>query len=181
MTKPAILKILNTLCREARDSVQATLGLIELRRDVDSGAASRNCLETARSSADRLLRSIDDIRELLSGAPAPSKTVEHFDAAASLVKIGDLINLAGGEGSSRIILAAPSEPVPVRQDREAVEQVLSRILDAAMKLTQSGEARISIASTSRGDCFRFTITLADSDLAMKLLNWLNADPDQVNS
>jgi len=180
MTKPAILNILNNLCKEARESVNTTLGLIELRRDENSCTASRNCLETGRRSADGLLRSIDDIRELLSGPPTPAKTVEHFDAAGSVVKIVELLNLAGGEGACPIVLdEGPSEPAPMRQDREAVEQMLSRVLNAATKLTPTGEVRISIAPGSGVDSFRFAITLPDSDLAMKLLNWLNADPEQA--
>ncbi len=179
MTKPAILTILNSLCKEARESVHATRGLIELLRPEDSGAASRNCLEDGRSSADRLLRSIDDIRELLTGAPTPSNTLEHFDAADSLMKIAELNNLAGGEETGRIVLEMPSEPAPMRQDRQAVEQALSRILNAAMKLTPTGEVRISVGS-GPADNFRFTITLPDSALATKLLAGLNADPDQIN-
>jgi CheY-like chemotaxis protein len=106
--------------------------------------------------------------------------VEHFDAADSLVKIVELMNLAGGEEASRIALEAPSEAEPMRQDRQAVEQVLSRILNAAMKLAPTGKTHISIGSGSSEDSFRFTIKLPEPDLAMKLLNWLNADPDQVN-
>jgi CheY-like chemotaxis protein len=180
MTNQTILSILNNLCNEARDSVEATLGLIEFHRDTAAGATLRTCLETGRSSADRLLRSIDDVRDLLSGASLPGRAAEKFDVAHYLEDTVELLNLASGERATRISLQAPREPVTIRQDRQAVEQVLARILDAAIKLTLTGEVVTAIERGPGGNGIRLTVTPPNTSLAGDLIHWLNADPDRIS-
>ena len=66
MTNQTILSLLNYLCNEARNSLQASFGLMALGPSVAPDPAWQTCLENSKCGADRLLRSIDDIRELLS-------------------------------------------------------------------------------------------------------------------
>jgi two-component system sensor histidine kinase/response regulator len=179
MTNEAILSVLNNLCNEARNSAHATFGLMELHRSVAADSTLRECLAIGRSSADRLLRSIDDLRELLSSTPAEPELPQEFDLALCLSETIELLNLASGGKASQIRLQASKEPLIVRQDRHAVEQVLTRTLDAASKLTGSGEVHVAATTGSGGKGVRFAITSPDSSVAVRMTDWLNADPEQV--
>ena len=76
MTNQTILSLLDYLCNEARNSVHASFGLMALRAEMAAEAAWQSCLETSKSSAERLLRSIDDIRELVSPEAPPADLPE---------------------------------------------------------------------------------------------------------
>jgi CheY-like chemotaxis protein len=179
MTNQAILAILNNLCNEARNSVHATFGLIELHRGTTATDSSWQAgLEIGRASADRLLCSIDDVRDLLSNTPVLD-AVEEFDLSLCLGETIELMSLASREQANRIILQAPVEPLLVRQDRQAVEQVLTRILDAALKLARTGQVCVTSSVGPGGSGVRFAIALPNSDLAAQLADCLNADPEQV--
>src|SRR5579863_10352120 len=97
MTNQAILSLLNYLCNEARNSVHATFGLMELCREKSPDPAWRLSLDQSRSSADRLLRSIDDLRELLSEETEISEVPEEFDVMLCLNQTIELLNLAACE------------------------------------------------------------------------------------
>ncbi len=183
MTNQAIMTILNSLCNQARDSVQATLGLIGLRGDASS-EAWKNSLANSRSSADRLLRLIDDIRDLLASAPPPARATEQFDAAHCIGQAIELINLASGEPASgepasRIVLEAPFESILIRQDRRTVEQVFTRILNAALKMGVAGDVHAALVPIPGRAGGRFAITPPDPSLAVRLVDWLNAYPDRI--
>src|SRR5271163_699078 len=127
MTNEAILSIFDYLCNEARNSVHGLFGLMELRADTASDPTWRGYMEGSRASTDRLLRSIDDVRELLAGESPPTETWEEFDAALCLGEAVNLLNLASRERLNRIALKAPKELLVLRQNRLVVEQVLTRV------------------------------------------------------
>jgi CheY-like chemotaxis protein len=180
MTNQAILSIFDYLCNEARNSVHGLFGLMELRGDTDSDPTWRGYMEGSRTSSDRLLRSIDDVRELLEGEGPANETLEEFDAALCLGEAIDLLNLASRQGSSRIALGAPKEPLVLRQNRLVVEQVLTRVLDAALKLCRAGELRAAAQPAPGGNGVRIEIDLPNLDMVGTLADWLNTDPDQVS-
>ncbi|MEO8129315.1 MAG: hypothetical protein ABI822_19590, partial [Bryobacteraceae bacterium] len=125
MTNPTILNILNNLCREAKTSARATLGLIELHHDTEAdiqpqNGQLQNCLESCRGNADRLLRYVDDVRDLLSSDLPAGKAAENFDAAECLQETVELLNWASGKRTSRIVAETHPQPVTIRQDRQTV-------------------------------------------------------------
>ena len=63
MTNQTIRSLLDYLSNEARNSVHATFGLMALGPDLAADPNWQSCLDASKSSADRLLGSIDDIRE----------------------------------------------------------------------------------------------------------------------
>ena len=66
MTNEAVLDILNHLCNEARNSVHATFAVMDMLPAALADRTWHTYFDIGRSSADRLLRSIDDFRALLS-------------------------------------------------------------------------------------------------------------------
>jgi CheY-like chemotaxis protein len=176
MTNEAILGILDNLCNDARNSMHAVFGLLEPPGDSLTDCRWQSCVETGRASADRLLRAIDDARELLAGPPAAPQAGGGFDLSVCLREAVELLNLANPDRGRPISLGARA--LPVRQDRHAVEQVLIRILTAARELAGAGGVRVEGAVLPDG--LRFTIDVSDAAAAERLAGWLNADPDRVS-
>jgi CheY-like chemotaxis protein len=180
MTDAAVLDILNYLCNEARNSVHASFGVMELLPAAGAGSAWQNYIDISRSSADRLLGSIDDFRDLFSSVPLATDAVEEFDLALCMGETIELLNLASGKPAGRIVLQAPPELLLVRQHRKLVEQTLTRILDMALKLTSAGDIYVSIGMFSNSSDVQISITPPDAGLAVRLADWLNANPEQVS-
>ena len=175
MTNEAILGILDNLCNEARNSMHAVFGLLGIPSDPLTDSRWQSCVETGRASADRMLRAIDDARELLASPVAAPQEGGEFDLSVCMQETVELLNLARGEKGLPISLGIRA--LPVRQDRHAVEQVLIRILTAAREL--AGTGGVHIDSTVLQDGFRFTIDVSDAVAAERLAGWLNVDPDQA--
>ncbi len=180
MTNQTILSLLNYLCNEARDSVQASLGLIALGPSLSPEPAWQTCLENSKCGADRLLRCIDDIRELLSTETPAFDAAEEFDVTLCLGETIEVLNLGSGGRASRLILQSARQPVSGRQHRRGVEQALMRVLDAVSRLGRKGEALVTAMRANEGDGVRFEIIPANSNIALRVADWLNSDADQVN-
>ena len=180
MTNQTMLQLLDYLCNEARNSVHASFGWMALCPDVAADPSVRAGLENSKSSADRLLRTIDDIRELLSAEPPAIDPAEEFDLTLCLGETMEVLNLASNGNSSRLILESPIRTMMGRQHRRAVEQTLMRILDALSKLGRRGETRIAAFARPEGKGVSFEIVPASSNIALRVADWLNADLEQVN-
>ncbi len=179
MTNEAVLDILNHLSNEARNSVHATFGLMELLPSIGGDTTWQASLDISRSSADRLLRTMDDFRDLLSRATPVGGAVDEFDLTLCLGETIELLSVASREPAGRIVLQGPAEAILIRQDRQYVEEVATRILDTALKLTP-GDVRLSANVAAIGNGARFSIMPGDSGLAVRLVDWLNVDPERVS-
>jgi two-component system, sensor histidine kinase and response regulator len=185
MTNQSILSLLDYLCNEARNSVHATFGLMALCPDLAADPNWQSCLDSSKSSADRLLGSIDDIRELFSAEAPLADLAEEFDVTLCLGEIIDVLNLASGDHASRLILQPPTTLLVGRQDRRAMEQALTRVLGAISKLSPRGEARVAIeglpaAGVTATGGVRFEIVPLNSNIALRVADWLNAKLEEVH-
>jgi two-component system sensor histidine kinase/response regulator len=180
MTNQTILSLLNYLCNEARNSVHASFGLMALGSSVTPDPTWQPVLDNSKSAADRLLRCIDDIRELLATETPAFDPPEDFDITLCLGETIEVLNLVSSDRASRLILQSAGRPVIGRQHRRAVEQVLMRILDAVSKLGRKGEALVTVTRADDGEGVQFEIVPANSNIALRVADWLNADPDQVD-
>src|SRR5277367_826980 len=150
MTNEAISAVLEHLCNEARNSMHATLGVMELLHDGSEDSERRVTLSLGRASADQLLRSIDDVRDLLSSVPLPPAALEEFNLVACASDIIEGLNLASGKRAKHMILEGPFEPLLVTHDQKAVEQVLTRILDTAFNLAHTNDVRVKLMRAKNG-------------------------------
>jgi CheY-like chemotaxis protein len=179
MTNEAISAVLEHLCNEARNSVHATLGVMELLRDESEDTERRVTLSIGRASADQLLRSIDDLRDLLSGAPPFPGALEQFDLVGCTSDIIEALTLASGKHAKHMVLDPPFDPIPVTHNRKALEQVLARILDTAFKLAHTSDVRVSLAYCPGKTIVRLSLAARDTDLALLLTKWLNSNPEKA--
>lgn len=176
MKNEAICAILDHLCIEARKSVHASFGLVELLREK---AGNSDLVAIREASADQLLRCIDDFRELVSGALRPA-AIEEFDLGECVGQIVEVLNLTPESPMRRIVLETPMEAIRITQDHKGVEQAITRILDVALKLSVSPEVKVSLLRGPREDWSRLAIASDDPGLARRLASWMIANVRQVS-
>jgi CheY-like chemotaxis protein len=179
MTNQTILSLLDYLCNEARNSVHATLGLMALSPGLSGDSNWQSCLDGSKRGADRLLRAIDDIRELFSTEVPMPELAEEFDVTLCLGETIEILNMASGEHAGRLILQPPTTPLVGRQDRRSLEQTLTRVLGAVSKLSPRGEARVAVDALPGGSGVRFEIVPPNSNIALRVADWLNTSPEDV--
>lgn len=179
MTNEAISAILDHFHDEAESSAQASFAIKELLRDVSMDSAQRALTTAGTASADQLLRSIGDVRDLLSRAPATPATTEEFDLALCAREIIEALNLASQKCRKEMVLDTPYQSLLLTQDRRAVEQMLTRVLDTALKLAEADEVPLSLKLACSENRVRLDIVICEADLAGRISKWLNADPDSV--
>jgi CheY-like chemotaxis protein len=179
MTNQSIVSLLDYLCNEARNSIQASLSFMAFYPALAPDLGGLNGID-GKGGVDRLLRSIDDIRELLSPDLPALDPAEEFDVTLCLGEIIEVLNLASGDRTSRLILQRRGHPVSGRHHRRAVEQILMRVLDAVSKLGRKGEVSITAIPANEGNGVRFEIIPANPNIASRVADWLNSDVDHVN-
>jgi CheY-like chemotaxis protein len=178
MTREATLKLLDHLCNEARNAMHTTFGLIESEPDRAADPVWQNCLDASRTSADRLLRTIDDLREIAGGEPADGGTTEEFDVTKSVREIAVLLNLGSADHSDQLTVQSFEEPLRIHQDRRAFEEVLARILSLIVKLSPEAEVRVA-AEADEPDRVCLGIVPSNPEAAWQLIRWFNADVEQL--
>jgi CheY-like chemotaxis protein len=175
MSRLAMLSFFDHLCNEARNAVHASFGLMDFRPS-EGACAWQTCVDATRTSADRLLGIIDDMRELLSEEPPVRPGADAFEFSLCLGETVELLNLALAGRGSRLSFEA-SAPVTIRQNRSALEQLLMRTLSAAAKLTPQGVVRMSLDAVGSG--VRIEIVPPNPELAFRLAKWLDLGLEQI--
>jgi len=176
MNNKAISAILEHLCNEGRNSAHATFSIMQLLRETAPDSLPQGLKAFRSSGADQMLRSIDDVRDLLSDAPlAPAAAAQQFDLALCAGETIEILKLAPGRYAQFVVFDAPPEPLLVTQDRHVVGDILSRVLDICFKLAEPGPLQVTVAAGHREHSVQLSLAAGDSDLAVRLANWSNAD------
>jgi CheY-like chemotaxis protein len=180
MTKEAISTILDHICNQARNSVHATFGAIELMRDgfTVSTLAERPPVVGADSS-ESLLQFIDDVRELISVAPPAPPRWEELDLVLCVSGIIDALNMASRRRGRHMVLESPQSSLVITQDRSNLEDVLTRVLKTAFHLTGTSEIHVRLSVNREGNGAWAVVAARDEDVARRLNQWLNADTSKV--
>jgi CheY-like chemotaxis protein len=177
MTNEVLASLFGNLATQARDTVQAVFRLIELEARQAANSEQGVCLDACRNSADSLLRTIDDMRSLFTEVP-PVRIAQEFDLARCLADTVELLNLSAVSAAGRLQLELPDGPrILLHGDREAVEEVLTRVLAAAVKLSPMGAVGVRFEP---GPCaVAIVIRPPEAVVAWRLCQYLNADPDKA--
>jgi CheY-like chemotaxis protein len=179
MTNQNITNLLGYLSNEARNAMHSIVGLMEMRVQESCDAGEEASVDLCRASADRLLRSIDDVQALFSDPAQTPGAPEGFDLQIAVEDMVELLNLSATSATlSRLVLETPNAaPIMVSDDRRTIEQMLTRLFDSALKLSPEGEVRVSLIADQKG--MVIGLTLADPRTIHKLADWLNSDPAEV--
>ena len=139
-------RFLANMSHELRTPMNAILGMIDVALPKSADATVKDCLQTARGSADMLLTLLND---LLDSAKIESGKLELEAAPFSLRRMLDQITAVLGVRASEKGLCfycrIPDEtPDAVVGDRMRLQQILLNLAGNAVKFTERGDVEISL-------------------------------------
>lgn len=136
------------MSHELRTPLNGVLGYAQLlRRDAALNDAQRNAVAVMQSSGEHLLALINDVLDL---AKIEANHLDLFPTDFCLPDflnyIVDLFHIRAQQKPSVRFHYAPLTPLPayVRADETRLRQILSNLLDNALKFTQQGEVRFCV-------------------------------------
>lgn len=144
---------LATISHEIRTPMNAVIGMLELAvKRADQGRVDRSALELAYHSAKDLLGLIGDILDIvriesghLSLAPEP------VDLAALVESVGRIFDgQARQKGLALEVIIEPSARCHALLDPLRFKQVLSNLVNNAIKFTEHGQVRICVCLQDEG-------------------------------
>ena len=144
--------LLTRLAYDMRQTLHHVIGLLELTTEEPLSAGQSQNLSRCRASADQLLRTAADVSELASAQPIAGSRVP-FSPAHAIGEVIDIMRvLAERKGLELTHSLNSSIPDEVLADKDAIQDILRRILDNSIRFTDRGGIALSL-----------TANLADAD------------------
>ena len=126
--------------------MNAVLGMTEWLLDTELTPEQRDCADTIRTSGDALLSIINnilDFSKMDSGKLQLEET--DFEVRQLLTEVvGPFQQRAGSKGLALSSLTEPQVPASLRGDAARLRQILSHLLDNAVKFTERGTIAVHV-------------------------------------
>jgi PAS domain S-box-containing protein len=177
-------RFLANMSHELRTPMNAILGLIDVALPKATDPIIKDCLQTAKGSADLLLTLLND---LLDSARIESGKLEMecapFSLRRTLEEITRVLSVRANEKGLSFYCQMPDEiPDAVIGDRTRLQQVLLNLAGNAIKFTERGEVEVSVHILSQEDeaCLEFAVRdtgigISSSDLERLFQPFAQAD------
>jgi signal transduction histidine kinase len=153
---------LANMSHELRTPMNGIIGTTDLALDTELSSEQRELLETARNSAEALLRLLDDVLDL-SKMEAEKLDLEQVPFDVHKVVRETIKVLAPQAAQKRLALthsSAARVPDQVTGDPGRLRQVLMNLVGNAIKFTDNGavEVRVGVESIDAADvCLQFAV------------------------
>jgi PAS domain S-box-containing protein len=161
-------RFLANISHELRTPMNAILGMIDLALPKASDPTVRDCLQTARGSADLLLTLLND---LLDSAKIESSKLQlevaPFSLRRMLDQIARVLAVRASEKGLRFSCGiADATPEVVLGDRTRLQQVLLNLAGNAIKFTERGEVEIAVDAVMEDGEARLGFAVRDTGIGI---------------
>jgi signal transduction histidine kinase len=161
-------EFLNQVSHELRTPLAVILGYLECMTDGLYGeieAKHREILETVAKQSSHLKNMIDQILiySRLESSKQPLRTQE-FSVQRLCSDLSETFDFLCKQKGLAITWQVPQDLPPLRTDPERLKEIVSNLLQNALKYTDMGSIRVSVANRPKSDLFVFEV--ADTGLGI---------------
>jgi signal transduction histidine kinase/CheY-like chemotaxis protein len=159
---------LAVMSHEIRTPMNGILGMAQLALDDALSLAQRRRVSTIRSSAQGLLKILDDILDI-SKLERQAEIYERapFDVRQGLREIVNLMSPRAHEkGLTLQLVLAPALPRWVLGDQSRLRQILFNLIGNALKFTSRGGVTVEVTASGSQDEMLVTFSVADTGIGI---------------
>lgn len=150
--------LLRKLNHEIRGPINGVLGMSELLQDTTLSAHQHEYVNTIQTAGFSLLREADQLQNLirigLNRLPENEEEFDLYDLLESTLQ--PFSRIAHNKRLELILDVSPSLPSRYRGNAHIIAQILSNLLDNALKYTEQGEVLVQVKMAANG-MIRFAI------------------------
>jgi two-component system sensor histidine kinase/response regulator len=160
---------LATMSHELRTPLNGVLGFCEVLRETALDDEQREYLETVATSGETLLRIIGNILDFcrLEARNLALETFD-FDVSATVAEVAAVLGAqAEAKGIALRTAIAPTVPTALRGDPFRLRQVLTNLIDNAVKFTERGDVAVAVTcAEERGESVVVAFAVTDTGIGL---------------